>query len=252
MALSKWGCSWEYHYLSCGLTFGWNTPGACPDPHQPLAPSHSPEKGHQAASMQGDRSRGLQANFQKFMSPLYIYKKKKNPSRCALAYTLLPPRLSAQNTDPTMDVVRIQGNVPRTGEGSPALVRGKRAAGAALWISCFLGQTHSDVFKVFRDRFPIIFKQKHFKPKPCAVWSVAPSHLTLRFHGLQPARLLRPWGFSRQEYWNGWAMPSSRGSSQPRDRTQDSRITGRFFTRWTTREAQTETIRDSYDLCWEY
>ena len=26
------------------------------------------------------------------------------------------------------------------------------------------------------------------------------------------------------------AMPSSRGSSQPRDRTQVSRITGRFFT----------------------
>ena len=87
MALSKWGCSWEYHYLSCGLTFGWNTPGACPDPHQPLAPSHSPEKGHQAASMQGDRSRGLQANFQKFMSPLYIYIKKKKPKQmCTCLY----------------------------------------------------------------------------------------------------------------------------------------------------------------------
>ena len=34
------------------------------------------------------------------------------------------------------------------------------------------------------------------------------------------------------------AMPSSRGSSQPKDRTQVSRITGEFFTVWATREAQ--------------
>ena len=33
------------------------------------------------------------------------------------------------------------------------------------------------------------------------------------------------------------ACPSSRGSSQPRDRTQVSRIAGRFFISWATREA---------------
>ena len=33
------------------------------------------------------------------------------------------------------------------------------------------------------------------------------------------------------------AMPSSRGSSQPRDQTQVSCIAGRFFTIWATREA---------------
>ena len=33
------------------------------------------------------------------------------------------------------------------------------------------------------------------------------------------------------------AMPSSRGSSQPRNRTQVPRIAGGFFTIWTTREA---------------
>ena len=33
-------------------------------------------------------------------------------------------------------------------------------------------------------------------------------------------------------------VSSSRGSSQPRDRTQVSCIAGRFFTSWTTREAQ--------------
>ena len=35
------------------------------------------------------------------------------------------------------------------------------------------------------------------------------------------------------------AFPFSRGSSQPRDRTQISRIAGGFFTSWATREAQT-------------
>ena len=34
------------------------------------------------------------------------------------------------------------------------------------------------------------------------------------------------------------AFPFSMGSSQPRDQTQVSCITGRFFTSWTTREAQ--------------
>ena len=33
------------------------------------------------------------------------------------------------------------------------------------------------------------------------------------------------------------AFPFSRGSSQPRDRTQDSRLAARFFTSWATREA---------------
>ena len=35
------------------------------------------------------------------------------------------------------------------------------------------------------------------------------------------------------------AFPFSRGSSQPRDRTQVSHIAGRFFTSWATREALT-------------
>ena len=36
------------------------------------------------------------------------------------------------------------------------------------------------------------------------------------------------------------AMPSSRGSSQPRDWTQVSHMAGRFFTIWTTSEAQSK------------
>ena len=36
----------------------------------------------------------------------------------------------------------------------------------------------------------------------------------------------------------GFAMPFSKGSSQPRDRTQASHIAGRFFTTWATRKAR--------------
>ena len=43
-----------------------------------------------------------------------------------------------------------------------------------------------------------------------------------------------PMGFSRQEYWV--AISFSRGSSRPRDRTRVSRIVGRLFTIWATRE----------------
>ena len=53
---------------------------------------------------------------------------------------------------------------------------------------------------------------------------VAQSCLTLQLYGLQPARLL-------QARILEWApMPSSRGSFQPRDRTQVSHIAGGFFT----------------------
>ena len=49
-------------------------------------------------------------------------------------------------------------------------------------------------------------------------------------HGILQARILE------------WvAVPSSRGSSQPRGRTQVSLIAGGFFTSWATREAHTST-----------
>ena len=54
-------------------------------------------------------------------------------------------------------------------------------------------------------------------------------------HGILQARILE------------WiAFPISRGSSQPRDRTQVSCIAGRFFTSWATREAQFP-----YSLLWK-
>ena len=43
-------------------------------------------------------------------------------------------------------------------------------------------------------------------------------------------------GFSRHEYWSGLLFPSPGESSRPRDWTQVSRIVGRCFTVWATRE----------------
>ena len=56
------------------------------------------------------------------------------------------------------------------------------------------------------------------------LWTVA--HQAPLSMGILQARILE------------WvAMPSSRGSSQPRDWTQVSHIAGRFFTSWATGEA---------------
>ena len=41
----------------------------------------------------------------------------------------------------------------------------------------------------------------------CCCCLVTQSCLTLRPHGLQPTRLLCPWGFSRQEHWSGLPCP---------------------------------------------
>ena len=43
--------------------------------------------------------------------------------------------------------------------------------------------------------------------------------------------------FSPGQNTGGVTFPFSRGSSQPRDQIQVSRIAGRFFTSWATREA---------------
>ena len=50
-------------------------------------------------------------------------------------------------------------------------------------------------------------------PEPgdlCAVLSRSVMSDSLWLHGLGPARLLCPWGFSRQEYWSGLPCPLPR------------------------------------------
>ena len=71
----------------------------------------------------------------------------------------------------------------------------------------------------------------------CFVCLVAQSCLSLCNSMNSSARLLCPWGFSRQELLAWVAMPSSRGSSQPRNWSQVSCIADGFFTICATREA---------------
>ena len=74
--------------------------------------------------------------------------------------------------------------------------------------------------------------------RPWAAWtsllcSVSHSVISdsLRLQGPQPARFLCPWD-SPARIMEWVAMPFSRGSSWPRDQTQLSCISGRFFTIW--------------------
>ena len=69
---------------------------------------------------------------------------------------------------------------------------------------------------------------------------VAQSCPTLRSHGLWPARLLCPWNSPGKN--TGVAIPFSRESSLPRDRTPVSCIAGSFSTIWATREAHCPII----------
>ena len=55
-----------------------------------------------------------------------------------------------------------------------------------------------------------------------------------------PTRLLCPWDFPGKILEQA-AISFSRGSSQPRNRTQVSCTAGRFFTNWATREAHKYT-----------
>ena len=51
-------------------------------------------------------------------------------------------------------------------------------------------------------------------------------------HGLQPARLLDPWGFSRQEYWSGLLCPPPGGLLNPgikRESPVAAALTGGLF-----------------------
>ena len=65
----------------------------------------------------------------------------------------------------------------------------------------------------------------------CSVVSDSVTPMDSTVHGILQARILE------------WvAFPFSRGSSQPRDRTQVSCIAGGFFTSWATREAHEPAI----------
>ena len=81
---------------------------------------------------------------------------------------------------------------------------------------------------------PNSHKVKWSEVKVARLWQTLCDSIDCTVHGSLQARILK------------WvAFPFSRGSSQPRDRTQASHIAGRFFTSWATREAHGPTpIKD--------
>ena len=75
------------------------------------------------------------------------------------------------------------------------------------------------------------YLESHLFNSVCMKWS------EVKITQLCPT-LCDPKDFSKARILEWVAFPFSRGSSQPRDRTQVSHIAGSFFTSWATREAQ--------------
>ena len=71
---------------------------------------------------------------------------------------------------------------------------------------------------------------------PCAVLSCSVMSDSLSTHELQACQAPPSMGILQERILKWVAMPSSRGSSQPKNQTQVSHIAGRFFTIWATRE----------------
>ena len=92
-------------------------------------------------------------------------------------------------------------------------------------------------------------RKKHVYIKFLSLRSHSVMSDSLQPHGLLPARLLPPWNSPGENTGVGchfllqakileWVSISfSRGSSQPSDRTRVTRIAGRHFNLWATREA---------------
>ena len=74
-------------------------------------------------------------------------------------------------------------------------------------------------------------------PTPCDSMDCSPPDFSV--HGDSPGK-------------NTWmvSLPPFRGSSQPRDWTQVSHITGRFFTIWATRESLSLQMTKFHSLLW--
>ena len=101
-----------------------------------------------------------------------------------------------------------------------------------VWDPWF-GKCSSLVF-----RFPWLFPPPKRESLPILKWSeVTQSCLILWDPMDYSPQAPRSTGFSRHEYWSGLLFPSPGESSRPRARTRVSRIVGRCFTVWATREA---------------
>ena len=119
------------------------------------------------------------------------------------------------------------------------------------WVCTFVSSTASNSGSIFHSK-SLLNQQYDFSS---SLWVfLIVFNLWLSLHELRVCHqriklvsqscltLWTPWTiqsmeFSRLEHWSG-SLSLSRGSSQPRDRTQVSRMADGFFTSWATGEAQ--------------
>ena len=139
---------------------------------------------------------------------------------------------------------------------------GIRTDWRSKWVlfSCFKNaRTHEEV-RADRKRFMWSLKYVRVSGFPCinnpfSIWWLSPWYITSTQTGWLPEKwkgkslscirlFVTPWttstvhGILLAKILQWVAFPLSRVSSQPKDWTQVSRITGRFFTTWATRETQ--------------
>ena len=72
----------------------------------------------------------------------------------------------------------------------------------------------------------------------CAVLSHSVVSHSLRLHELEPARLLCPWGFSRQEYWSGLPCTPPGDLPNPGIELRSPALQADSLTVWVTKEAE--------------
>ena len=101
--------------------------------------------------------------------------------------------LSSDNNYPELVQTQVKGSVPKD---HPRFRCQSQVLGPQT--TCNWLQT---------QRFPL--------PSLCAVLSCSVMSDSLWPHGLQPTRLLCPWGFSRQEHWSGLPCPPPRDLPKP-------------------------------------
>ena len=94
------------------------------------------------------------------------------------------------------------------------------------------------------------------KPSDCRIFSVLGLALSHVWLFVTPWTATHPFplsmGIPQARILEWVAMPSSRGSSQPRDRTQVSHIAGGFFTDWATKHAFLQLCNHTMKSCFMY
>ena len=85
--------------------------------------------------------------------------------------------------------------------------RGIRAASGSIML-CFLIQlVVTTLYSLCENSLGCRLLYAYFQYVCPTVLSCSVMSNSLQPHGLQPTRLLYPWGFSRQEYWSGLPCP---------------------------------------------